>query len=149
MNSKRFTLLLGIVLGLPTMAWGTVRISPAQPTPADSVRVAVSGGFPPACWNDVSQATCSSVQPDTVPVQVSIDYCEGAPNCRCAEYLFSYQRTCTFAPLAAGTYVAEFQELHINPADPLPSVVSTLAFAVTGTTPTFHPSWGKLKSIYR
>jgi hypothetical protein len=128
---------------------GSISISPASPSSTDSITATVRGGFYNRCWNNPSQASCSMIQPDTLLIQVSVNYCGGSPSCVCADMPFDYARACKAAPLAPGTYVARFVELHVNPADPLPSATTTVQFTVSESTPTLRRSWGVLKSMYR
>ncbi|MFN8587655.1 MAG: hypothetical protein U0704_07605 [Candidatus Eisenbacteria bacterium] len=140
-------LLFSIGLGT-TSARGLTTISPAQPTATDTVTVTVHAGFPAMCW-DVGPASWVRVQPDTLMILVSVDYCGGYPGCSCAQFPDFFTRTCKVAPLPVGTYIAKSVELHVNPADPLPTVTTFLQFTVTESTPTLRRSWGALKSFYR
>jgi hypothetical protein len=154
MMRKRLVMIAALLLcvGLGSApAWGGARISisPSLPTSTDKITVTVGGGFSTRCWKPDSQASCSMIQPDTLLIEVSVNYCSGRPSCVCAEFPIDYVRACTVAPLAPGTYVAKFVELHINPADPLPTVTTTAQLAVSESTPTLRRSWGVLKSMYR
>ncbi len=140
-------LVLCVVLG--SAAGGTISIRPASPTSTDSITVKVRNVLASQCWSVANQASCSMVQPDTLVIQVSVNYCGGLPSCWCPQFPFQYDLACTFAPLAAGTYVARFVEFHVNPADPLPSVTMTAQFTVSESTPTLRRSWGVLKVMYR
>lgn len=151
MNRKGIVVLpvLLFCIGLgTTSAWGLTWISPTQPTATDSITVTVHGGFPAMCW-DVGPASWVLVQPDTLTILVSVNYCDGYPGCSCAQFPDFFTRTCKVAPLPAGTYVAKSVELHINPDDPLPTATTFVQFTVTGSTPTLQRSWGALKSFYR
>lgn len=140
-------LLFWIGLGT-TSAWGLTTISPAQPTATDSITVTVHVGFPAMCW-DVGPASWVLVQPDTLAILVSVNYCDGYPGCSCAQFPDFFTRTCKVAPLPVGMYIAKSVELHVNSADPLPTVTTFVPFTVTEYTPTFQRSWGALKSFYR
>jgi hypothetical protein len=149
---KRLVVILALLLcvGLGSAAaGGTISISPASPSSTDSITATVRDNFADCCWNDVSQASCSMILPDTLLIQVSVNYCHGIPGCVCCDYPSDYARACTVAPLASGTYIARFVELHVNPADPLPSVTTTAQFTVSESTPTLRRSWGILKSMYQ
>jgi hypothetical protein len=153
MMRKRLVMIAALLLcvGLGSApAWGArISISPSLPASTDSITVTVGGGFNTRCWKPDSQASCSVIQPDTLLIQVSVDYCSGHPSCVCADFPIDYVRACTVAPLAPGTYVAKFVELHINPADPLPTETTTAQFTVSESTPALRRSWGVLKSMYR
>jgi hypothetical protein len=142
-------LLLGVGLG-SAPAWGArISISPSLPSSMDSIKVTVRGVLASGCWDDPGQASCSMIQPDTLLIQVSVNYWCDFPGCRCSLDLINYVRACTVAPLAPGTYVAKFVELHINPADPLPTVTTTAQLTVSESTPALRRSWGVLKLLYR
>jgi len=142
-------LLLCVGLG-SVPAWGArISISPGVPSSTDSITVTAGGHFNTLCWNYISPASCSMIQPDTLVIQVSVNYCRGLPSCVCGQFPVDYTRACTAAPLAPGMYVAKFVELHVNPADPLPSVTTTARFAVSESTPASRRSWGMLKIMYR
>jgi len=142
-------LMLCVGLGSAAAGWQPISISPAAPSSTDSITATVRGYFNSLCWNYISQASCSMIQPDTLLIQVSVNYCSGFPSCACGQFPIDYARACTFAPLAPGTYVAKVVELHVNPADPLPSVTKTALFTVSESTPTLRRSWGVLKTMYR
>lgn len=151
MIPKRMDVLLALLCSgwlCTTPTWGLTSISPAQPTTTDSVTTTISRGYSSTCWNYVSQASCAMSQPDTLTIQVSVNYCNGAPGCNCAQFPTTVIRRCTVTPLPVGAYVAKFVELHVNPADPLPSVTTILHFTVTESTPALSRSWGALKTIY-
>lgn len=139
-------LFLGWLCAAP--AWGLASISPAQPTTTDTITATVGNGYPRMCWTADSLASCSMIESDTLLIRVAVNYCKGLPSCRCADAFDSYLRRCTVAPLPVGAYVAKFVELHVNPADPLPSVTTILHFTVTESTPALPRSWGALKTIY-
>ena len=126
-----------------------IKVSPAQPTNQDTVRVTVSGSFPSVCWNFVGAATCQAGQPDTIVIQVPVIFCNSVYQCRCADEPGGYSRVCTFALLAAGNYVVAFTEVHSVPFDPLPTVQAFAQFTVSNSTPTVRRSWGALKASYR
>jgi hypothetical protein len=139
----------GALVGLGSASGQSVQVSPANSTTADSVRVTAYSGFPQTgCWQ-IGGPVCGFVQPDTLRIIVAIGYCNGLPSCLCTAFPMSYQRTCTFGPLPAGTYVAKFVELHTSSYDRLRSFTRTAQFEVTGTTPARGRTWGALKSIYR
>jgi hypothetical protein len=100
------------------------------------------------CWS-VTSVSCATLAPDTVAVTVNVNYCGGAPDCDCGYFPNTYQRTCNFGLMAAGSYVAEFREIHTNSYDPLATFTMTAPFAVSDPTPTLRRTWGSLKSIYR
>jgi len=112
------------------------------PTIADPVHVVAHSGFGNLCWG-VTSTDCARIGPDTVQVTVATVHDTGGG---CPDMVYSYERTCDFGLLPAGTYVAVFTELH----DPLlPSSTATLAFTVTAPTPVVHVRWGTLKAHYR
>jgi hypothetical protein len=140
---------VGVLVGLGSAGGQVVRVSPANPTTADSVRVTAYSGFPQTgCWQ-IGDVACGFAQPDTLTVVVPIGYCNGLPGCLCADFPMNYQRACTFGPLPAGTFVARFTELHTSSYDRLASFTRTARFEVTGTTSTRGRTWGALKSVYR
>jgi hypothetical protein len=103
---KKLVIILALLLcvGLGSAAaGGIVSIRPASPSSTDSITVKVRCVFATLCWTVASQASCSMIQPDTLLIQVSVNYCNGFPSCSCAQQPFQYDLACTFAPLAPGT----------------------------------------------
>jgi hypothetical protein len=141
---------LCLTVAQPASASPGIVISPAHPTSADSVRVTVSNDFGSRCWA-ISQPSCTPVLLDTLATIVTLNYCSGDPICACNDFPFTYQRTCNFGVLPAGTYIAVFTELHINPYDPLHTFTQTLGFTVVDGTSvaTLRRTCGALKTIYR
>lgn len=129
-------------------AEATIVVSPLQPTVDDSVKVTVKSGFPSLCWTVLAES-CAVHSPDTVLVSVSIQYCGGGAPCNCPQLPMAYQRTCNFGLMATGSYVARFDELHINPNDPIQSRTEWGLFTVQESTPAMPKSWGSLKISYR
>lgn len=148
MNLKR--LVIVAVVWLLTGSSGLVSaaslvVSPASPTPADSITLTSTSIDPVGLWN-VGPSMCASVVGDTLVTTLPVDYW-------CIilfpDITIRYVRTCTFAPLPPGTYVAKYVEWHINACDPTPTETVTTTFTVNEPTPTRLRSWGALKSIYR
>lgn len=133
----------------PAMAQ-RVTVSPAQPTATDSVKVTAISALDCASWS-LDSYGCAVVAPDTLAITVNVLYCHGGSECVCDQWPIRYERTCTFAPLLPGTYVARFIQNRLN--NPYPYVPDrltfTTAFTVTGSTPTVRRSWGALKLHHR
>lgn len=126
-----------------------VHVSPAYPTSADTLTVAVAGDFTSRCWEPADIASCSRSMPETLSIVIEVQYCRGLPGCACAQLPFQATRSCRFGPLPPGSYVARCVELHVNPADPIPTSTALVPFTVTGTTQAAHRTWGTLKLLYR
>ena len=141
--------LLATLASSPTWAiW--ITLDPEQPTVADSVKVTFGGVFSDLRWYDASAARCPLAAPETLDVSVDIDYCRGRPSCAALWLSFTYTRTCALAPMPVGAYVVRFTEQHLNPNDPLPTVVTYRSFRVApNVVPTIRRSWGLIKSAYR
>ena len=135
-------------LCLSTAARAALSIFPAQPTSGDSIAVTVGSRFPSECWHVVGQV-CSFDRPETLQVVVDVDYCHGYPGCACSQLPYTYQESCTFGPLPAGSYVAAFAERRLNPSDPEPPEVESVQFWVRGLTPALRHTWGSMKIFYR
>jgi len=129
------------VVGASAPSFQSVEIVPAAPTIVDNVHVVVHSGFGDRCWG-VTSTDCAPVGKDTVLVTVATQHDTGGA---CPDQAWTYDRTCAFGLLPAGSYVAVFTELH----DPLPSSTVTLVFTVTAPTPVVHMCWRALKARYR
>ena len=144
----QFLILFASSVGFFTRpATAMLTIVPAEPSVQDSVTVKVESGFLSLCWHDAEQE-CNSSRPDTLSITVDVDYCGGAPSCRCAELPHGYKRTCNFGLLPAGSYTAIFTELHSSVYDPIATFNQTVHFAVNTITPVLQHTWGTLKLYY-
>ena len=127
-------------------AWvAALTVSPAAPTPADSIQVTATSIDPVGLWV-VGPTTCAVVSGDTLVMTLPVDFWCSSIN---PDLSVRYVRTCAFQPLRAGTYVARFVESHFNPCDPETTETATVTFTVRAPTPTKPRSWGALKSGYR
>jgi hypothetical protein len=143
-------LVLGAVLafaGTPARA-ATIEIEPPVPGPEDSVRVTVYSPYSMGCWSSLGSA-CSAGSPDTLRVTAWTQFCNGLEGCPCPMMPIVIVSRCVFGPLAPGTHVVSFTEIHVNPHDPFGTSTQALVFTVTTPTPALRRSWGTLKSLYR
>jgi hypothetical protein len=115
-------------------------VEPAQPTTADSIRVRERTVYPQMCWKDIA-TTCGDPAADTLAITTQVQYCNGLAHCTCPAVFDPHNRTCTLAPLPAGTYTVVFRDEHVNPDDSMASFALVAHFTVDNATAGAPGSW--------
>ena len=138
-----------------TSASATVTVTPASPTPADTIRVQVDDGFPTGRQWTVVSTSCREAAPDSLVITTTLQYCNGLPGCFGTANPTAFRVTCPFPPRPAGIYRAVYVERYLNPNDPRPADLQydptprTVRFEVTAPTAMRRRAWGRVKALYR